>query len=87
MTSLVLTQDEYDKLVRRITMLGLFQYSYDYHEWEYLVAVSEDENKLIEKAKELDSRQVLIREDNLEEHYILRDKEKLHFMIKRVEVL
>lgn len=68
-------------------MLGLFGYSYDYHEWEYLIAVSEDESKLIKKAKELDSSVTLVTEDSSKEHYNMQCKEQHHFMIQRVEVL
>ena len=37
----------------RIIMLGLFKYTYDYHEWEDLIAVSECSEKLIEKFHEV----------------------------------
>lgn len=69
-------------------MLGLFAYSYDYYEWEYLIAVSEDEGKLIEKGKELPEGEYrLLTQGMDEEHNHLRDEEIPHLMIKSVEVL
>lgn len=68
-------------------MKGLFSYWYDYYEMEYLICVSEDESKLIEKYNEFsndDHYELVICERR---HSELASKEVDHSMIKDVEVL
>lgn len=68
-------------------MKGLFSYSYDYHEWEYLICVSEDEGKLIDKYHYIDNEGIHELVTCEGRHSELGDKEVYHFMIKDVEVL
>ncbi len=68
-------------------MLGLFRYRYDYYEWEDLIAISEDVEKLINKFHDINKDDeiscILIEEL----HESMQDKEERHYMIKEVELL
>jgi len=68
-------------------MKGLFSYSYDWYEWEYLVCVSESEGKLVERYHNLDDAGQLVMHYQEDLHSELADKEVAHLMIKEVEVL
>lgn len=64
-------------------MYGLFEYSYDYYEWENLICVSDSVDRLKEYYKDksvLDDP--LVSSD--EEHDHLASCEKYHYQINRV---
>lgn len=69
-------------------MKGLFSYSYYYHEWEYLICVSEREEKLVKKFDSFSrfNDEVLVIDDE-QYHSILGGKEQSHYMIKDIEVI
>ena len=68
-------------------MLGLFEYSYDYYEWEDLIAVSESSDKLIKKFHEVkkdDEVSCVLIEELHEQNQKFEER---HYMIKGVELL
>ncbi|QHZ59849.1 hypothetical protein HWD03_gp118 [Alteromonas phage vB_AmeM_PT11-V22] len=68
-------------------MKGLFSYSYDHYEWEYLVCVSESEDKLVERYHSFDDAGQLVMHYQEGLHNELAGKGVAHLMIKEVEVL
>lgn len=66
-------------------MKGLFNYSYDYYQWEYLICVSENESKLKDKYNEIKDDEELATCEG--RHKELASKEIQHYMIEEVEVL
>lgn len=69
-------------------MKGLFSYNYDRYEWEYLICVSESEEKLVGRYHNLNNaghQLVMHYQEDL--HYDLACQEVPHLMIKEVEVL
>ena len=70
-------------------MLGLFHYTYDYYEWEKLIAISEDRKKLKERWKKEVTVSPLIGESK---HYSMEELHResglgSHYVIKKVENL
>jgi len=65
-------------------MFGLFLYSYDYHTWEDLIAISTNSHALISKQeKENDYPLALTKK----EHDSMGNKEIDHYYIHTVEVI
>lgn len=67
-------------------MYGLFQYTYDYHEWEYLICVSENKKDLLSHLKSLDDIYSMFANNEID-HEKLSDNETSHYMIKEVKVV
>jgi len=69
-------------------MLGLFLFTYDYYEWEELIAVSLDEDKLKERHKAYDGLYDDKELISLDQHKARapRDEEP-HFVIMPVEYI
>lgn len=81
------TQNARPTEVESTALLGLFHYSYDYHEWESLRAASFDREKLeAEHAKTLNPEGNPIAEDE-EEHMNWAKREKYHWQIKPIDFL
>ena len=66
-------------------MSVLFKYSYDYYEWENLIAVSNDINLLEKRYASEDQDVPLISYKEEHEHY--QDREEGHFSINSVEFI
>lgn len=67
-------------------LYGLFEYSYDYYEWESLNCVSYSQKSLVDRFHEtIGNRYKLIYTDT--EHEELRDGQVTHYMIKEVELI
>lgn len=67
-------------------MKGLFIYTYDYYEWEDLIAVSESADRLKERHLE-EKKQDYKLATNEDEHNELAHMETYHYMIKDVELV
>ena len=67
-------------------MKGLFLYTYDYHEWEDLIAVSEFTENLKERYLMEDGKDYKLA-NNEDEHNELAHMETHHYMIKDVELV
>jgi hypothetical protein len=63
-------------------LYGLFDYAYDYHEWEVCECVSHNRGKLEGEIGDFD-----ILAGTWEEHQTLARKEKQHYYIKEVKVI
>lgn len=69
-------------------MWGLFycEYDYDYHVWEWLVAVSEDRQKLVDLGySKAESGQVVTLSE--EDHKRMAGREQSHYYIYEVKVI
>lgn len=69
-----------------MTMYGLFYMTYDYHEWENLVCVSDSIDKLIRYAKGKGCP-ITVLPDNKDEHDHYASKETAHYVISEVEAI
>lgn len=70
--------------VKEGKMFGLFMYTYDYHEWENLIAVSKSRGRLLEcYLGMVDGRPPRAIDDDHHESY--RDEEIKHVYIREVE--
>ena len=70
-------------------MYGLFEYSYDYYEWETLECISDDKNKLeVEQLRLVEGENYISkRAFDEHEHNELASVEAPHYYIKKVTVL
>lgn len=66
-------------------MYGLFNYDYDYYEWETLVCVSKKQKLLIDYYIEMKVNDKIVWSE--QEHSEAQDTKTTHFMIKLVEEL
>lgn len=66
-------------------MKGLFKFTYDYYEWEELIAVSKSPEKLCDRFLKEESEHKLT-QCKLE-HAQMSDKEEFHYMIADVEYI
>lgn len=66
-------------------LYGLFEYSYDYYEWENLICASEDIGKLREYYENIRFKyHILINE---KEHKIYNKRGTGHYLIKKIKVI
>lgn len=65
-------------------LYGLFEYTYDWYEWETLICVSKNKQKLIKRYNEINKHNLELTEDD-DTHILLNGVR--HYMIKEVECL
>lgn len=66
-------------------MKGLFYMSYDYYEWENLICISQDEEKLNQRAALDDPKLQVVFSG--EESSKLAERERPHYLIKDIETI